>query len=83
MIRVLIADDHVLVRSALARLLDATDDIDIVGEAGDGDEAVAMAAQLSPDVVLMDLAMPGTDGEPPRGSSARPHPTCRSSCSPP
>jgi DNA-binding NarL/FixJ family response regulator len=63
MIRVLIADDHVLVRSALARLLDAMDDIDVVGEAGDGDEAVAMAAQLSPDVVLMDLAMPGTDGE--------------------
>jgi DNA-binding NarL/FixJ family response regulator len=63
MIRVLIADDHVLVRGALARLLDATDDIDVVGQAGDGDEAVAMAAELHPDVVLMDLAMPGTDGE--------------------
>jgi DNA-binding NarL/FixJ family response regulator len=62
MIRVLIADDHVMVRGALARLLDASDDIDVVGQAGDGDEAVAMARDLHPDVVLMDLAMPGTDG---------------------
>jgi DNA-binding NarL/FixJ family response regulator len=62
MIRVLIADDHVMVRGALARLLDAAADIDVVGQADDGAEAVAKAAALRPDVVLMDLAMPGTDG---------------------
>jgi DNA-binding NarL/FixJ family response regulator len=61
-IRVLIADDHVMVRSALARLLDASEDIEVVGQANDGGEAVAMTHALSPDVVLMDLVMPGTDG---------------------
>jgi DNA-binding NarL/FixJ family response regulator len=61
-IRVLIADDHELVRAAVGGLLHRQDDIDVVGLAGDGEEAVAMAAELRPDVVLMDLQMPVLDG---------------------
>ncbi len=62
MIRVLLADDQALVRAGFRALLDAQDDIEVVGEAGDGDEAVAMARRFGPDVVLMDIRMPGTDG---------------------
>ena len=62
MIRVLLADDQALVRAGFRALLDAQDDIAVVGEAGDGDEAVAMARRERPDVVLMDIRMPGTDG---------------------
>jgi DNA-binding NarL/FixJ family response regulator len=62
MIRVLIVDDHAIVRSGLAQLLDTTEDLELAGSTGDGDEAVALAAELRPDVVLMDLSMPGTDG---------------------
>jgi len=62
MIRVLLADDQVLVRAGFRALLDAQDDIEVVGEAGDGDQAVRMARELIPDVVLMDIRMPGTDG---------------------
>lgn len=62
MIRILVADDHPIVRSGLAGLLDVEDDMTIVGEAGDGAEAVARATALRPDVVLMDLRMPGLDG---------------------
>ncbi|MEU4294666.1 response regulator transcription factor [Kribbella sp. NPDC026596] len=62
MIRVLIVDDHAIVRTGLSQLLGTADDIELVGAAGDGAEAVAMAAELRPDVVLMDLSMPGTDG---------------------
>ena len=62
MIKVLIVDDHAIVRTGLSQLLGTADDIELVGAAGDGDEAVAMAAELRPDVVLMDLSMPGTDG---------------------
>src|SRR5262249_24629226 len=62
MIRVLLADDQVLVRAGFRALLDAQDDIDVVGEAGDGEEAVALARRLSPDIVLMDIRMPGVDG---------------------
>ena len=61
-IRVLLADDDVLIRRALRMLLDATPGIDIIGEAGDGLEAVAMAEALHPDVVLMDIRMPVLDG---------------------
>jgi DNA-binding NarL/FixJ family response regulator len=61
-IRVLLADDQALVRAGFRALLDAQDDIVVVGEAGDGDEAVAMARRERPDVVLMDIRMPGTDG---------------------
>jgi DNA-binding NarL/FixJ family response regulator len=61
-IRVLLADDQVLVRSGFRALLDAQDDIEIVGEAGDGREAVSLCRLLVPDVVLMDIRMPELDG---------------------
>ena len=62
MIRVLLVDDHALVRAGLSALLDATDDLTVVGEAADGEQAVELALNTTPDVVLMDLSMPGTDG---------------------
>jgi DNA-binding NarL/FixJ family response regulator len=62
MIRVLLADDQVLVRAGFRALLDAQDGIEVAGEAGDGEHAVRLARELIPDVVLMDIRMPGTDG---------------------
>jgi Response regulator containing a CheY-like receiver domain and an HTH DNA-binding domain len=62
MIRVLIADDQPLIRSAVAGLLRHEGDIEVVGEAADGAEAVTVARREHPDVVVMDLRMPGTDG---------------------
>ena len=61
-IRVAIADDQELVRSGLRALLDRSDDVEVVGEATDGDTAVRMARTLRPDVILMDVRMPGADG---------------------
>lgn len=61
-IRILIADDQQLIRSGLAMVLGATQDMDVVGEARDGIEAVSLAASLAPDVVLMDVQMPRLDG---------------------
>ncbi len=61
-IRVVIVDDHVLVRSGLEVVLGMFDDIELVGQAGDGEEAVRLCEDLRPDVVLMDLVMPGTSG---------------------
>lgn len=61
-LRLLLVDDHPVVRTGLAGMLAAEDDIDVVGEAGNGEEAVAMARELRPDVVLMDLRMPRLDG---------------------
>jgi len=62
LIRVLLADDQALVRAGFRALLDAEDGIEVVGEAGDGAEAARLAAGLAPDVVLMDIRMPGVDG---------------------
>ena len=62
MIRVLIADDQALLRGGFRMLLEAQDDLEVVGEAGDGAEALELARRLRPDVVLMDIRMPGMDG---------------------
>jgi DNA-binding NarL/FixJ family response regulator len=61
-IRVVLADDQALVRAGFRALLDAQDDIEVVAEAGDGEEAVRLARSTAPDVVLMDIRMPGLDG---------------------
>jgi DNA-binding NarL/FixJ family response regulator len=60
--RVLVVDDHAVVRQGLVALISTVADLEVVGEARDGDEAVELAETLRPDVVLMDLSMPGTDG---------------------
>jgi DNA-binding NarL/FixJ family response regulator len=62
MIRVLLAEDHAVVRGGLLQLLGDLDEFDVVGAAAGGEEAVALAAEHKPDVVLMDLEMPGIDG---------------------
>lgn len=61
-IRILIADDHMIIRQGLRLILETEDGFDLVGEAADGAEAVKLASELHPDVVLMDLRMPGMDG---------------------
>jgi len=62
MIRVVLADDQVLVRAGFRSLLDNEDDIEVVAEASDGDEAIDLASQAKPDVILMDIRMPKLDG---------------------
>ena len=62
MIRVLIADDQALVRGGFRLILDSQDDITVIGEAADGQEAVSLATRLRPDVTLMDIRMPELDG---------------------
>jgi len=61
-IRVLLVDDHTVVRRGLRTFFDLTDDIQVIGEAADGEQAIAEALRLKPDVILMDLMMPRTDG---------------------
>jgi NarL family two-component system response regulator LiaR len=61
-IKILIVDDHQVVRQGLRTFLDLNEDIQVVGEAGDGSKAIELAAKLKPDVILMDLVMPGMDG---------------------
>jgi DNA-binding NarL/FixJ family response regulator len=60
--RILVADDQALVRGGLRMILEAQPDLEVVGEAGDGHEALAQARELEPDLVLMDIRMPGLDG---------------------
>src|SRR5512144_1014243 len=62
LIRVLIADDHDVVRDGLRLILESEDDFDVVGEAANGAEAVRLCSEVHPQVVLMDLRMPGMDG---------------------
>lgn len=62
MIRVLVVDDHAVIRDGIAAILEPHEDLVVVGEAEDGDSAVRLATALRPDVVLMDLRLPGTDG---------------------
>ncbi|MFV0524021.1 MAG: response regulator [Acidimicrobiales bacterium] len=61
-IRILLVDDQALIRAGFAALISTADDLEVVGEAGNGDDAVELARQLRVDVVLMDIRMPGTDG---------------------
>jgi DNA-binding NarL/FixJ family response regulator len=61
-IRILLADDHTMFRQALRRLLEDNDDVTVVGEARDGAGALAMTQQLMPDILLLDVAMPGQSG---------------------
>jgi DNA-binding NarL/FixJ family response regulator len=62
MIRVVLVDDHAVVRSGLAQLLSGTDDIEVVGQAAEGADAIEVVRRTRPDVVVMDLQMPGMDG---------------------
>ena len=79
-IRVLLVDDQPLIRSGFRALLDAEDDIEVVAEAGDGGEGVALARQHLPDVVLLDIRMPKVDGieATRRIAPTRPWPVCTS-----
>lgn len=77
MIRVLVADDHPIVRAGIVGLLSAAADIDVVGEAVDGLDAVRLAAELEPDLVLMDLRMPALDGAEATARIIDAHPTAK------
>ena len=61
-IRLLIADDHAILRQGLRRILEEEDDMEVVGEAATGSEAVALVEKLNPDIVIMDISMPGQNG---------------------
>jgi DNA-binding NarL/FixJ family response regulator len=77
MIRIVVADDHPVVRAGMRALLAAEDDFDVVGEAVNGEEAVRQAGELEPDVVLMDLRMPGLDGASATAEITARHPDVR------
>lgn len=76
-IRILVADDQALVRDGIVTVLSLADDIDVIGEAEDGERAVALAEELAPDVVLMDLRMPGMGGAEATAALARSAPGVR------
>ncbi|WP_116026381.1 response regulator transcription factor [Thermomonospora umbrina] len=77
MIRVLLADDHLLIREALVLLLETEDGIDVVADVGRGDDAVARARELRPDVAVLDIDMPGMDGLAAAERLSRDLPGCR------
>ncbi|UAJ79396.1 response regulator transcription factor [Leifsonia sp. ZF2019] len=77
MIRIVLADDHPVVREGIRGMLTGYDDIDVVGQAASGPEAVALVATLRPDLVLMDLRMPGGDGVAATRAIAAAHPATR------
>lgn len=77
MIRVLVADDHPVLRQGMVALLSTHADMEVVGEAADGAEALALAGRLLPDVVLMDLRMPNVDGATATADIVRRHPSVR------
>jgi DNA-binding NarL/FixJ family response regulator len=76
-VHILIVDDHPVVRFGLRGMLEAFDDLRVVGEAGSGDEAIVLASATRPDVVLMDLRMPGTDGATATARIRQEHPDIR------
>jgi DNA-binding NarL/FixJ family response regulator len=76
-VHILIVDDHPVVRFGLRGMLETYDDLRVVGEAGSGDEAIVLAAATRPDVVLMDLRMPGTDGATATARIRQEHPGIR------
>jgi DNA-binding NarL/FixJ family response regulator len=76
-IRIVLADDHPVVREGIRGMLQAYDDIEVVGQASSGPEAVSLVAALSPDLVLMDLRMPGGDGVAATRAIAAQHPSTR------
>lgn len=76
-VHILIVDDHPVVRFGLRSMLEAYDDLRVVGEAGSGDEAIVLAAATRPHVVLMDLRMPGTDGATATARIRQEHPGIR------
>jgi DNA-binding NarL/FixJ family response regulator len=77
MINLVLVDDHPVVRVGLRGMLEAADDLRVVGEAGSGDEALVLVAAVQPDVVLMDLRMPGTDGVTATARIAEQHPSVK------
>ena len=77
MIRIVLADDHPVVREGIRGMLQGYDDIEVVGQAGSGPEAVALVAELHPDLVLMDLRMPGGDGVEATRAIVAAHPATR------
>ena len=76
-LRVVLADDHELIRAGLRGLIESTEDIEVVGEATTGHEAVARIRELRPDIVVMDLSMPGLDGASATEQVVRDHPDVR------
>ncbi len=82
MIRVVVADDHPIVRSGIVALLQEADDVEVVGQASDGDAAVAVTLAERPDVVLMDLRMPSMNGDAATAQILARNPASASSSSP-